>query len=96
MGLERRDRVRWLCDYHNWQQEDGDAYTRRAVPSRSNSVCTVRLPDGSGVNREVHAPFCERPEVQFPDQSIFAKNRRLADFFRRPRASRLPNSCIIL
>ncbi|MGA9599807.1 MAG: hypothetical protein WBS22_06055, partial [Methylocystis sp.] len=24
-----------------------------------------RLPDGSGVNREVHAPFCERPEVKF-------------------------------
>jgi hypothetical protein len=25
----------------------------------------VRLLDGSGVNREVHAPFCERPGVQF-------------------------------
>jgi hypothetical protein len=25
-------------------------------------VCVL---DGSGVNREVHAPFCERPEVQF-------------------------------
>jgi hypothetical protein len=25
----------------------------------------VRLLDGSGVNREVHAPFCERPEVKF-------------------------------
>jgi hypothetical protein len=24
----------------------------------------VRLLDGSGVNREVHAPFCERPGVQ--------------------------------
>ena len=24
----------------------------------------MRLPDGSGVNREVHAPFCERPEVK--------------------------------
>src|SRR5208282_561628 len=23
-----------------------------------------RSPDGSGVNREVHAPFCERPEVK--------------------------------
>ena len=25
----------------------------------------MRLLDGSGVNREVHAPFCERPEVRF-------------------------------
>ena len=25
-----------------------------------------RLPDGSGVNREVHAPFCERPGVKLP------------------------------
>ena len=25
----------------------------------------MRLLDGSGVNREVHAPFCERPGVQF-------------------------------
>jgi hypothetical protein len=25
----------------------------------------VRLLDGSGVSREVHAPFCERPGVQF-------------------------------
>ena len=25
----------------------------------------VILLDGSGVNREVHAPFCERPEVKF-------------------------------
>ncbi len=25
----------------------------------------MRSLDGSGVNREVHAPFCERPEVQF-------------------------------
>lgn len=24
----------------------------------------MRLLDGSGVNREVHAPFCERPGVQ--------------------------------
>src|SRR4249920_2159912 len=24
-----------------------------------------RSPDGSGVNREVHAPFCERPGVKF-------------------------------
>lgn len=24
----------------------------------------LRLPDGSGVNREVHAPFCERPGVK--------------------------------
>ena len=24
----------------------------------------TRSPDGSGVNREVHAPFCERPEVK--------------------------------
>ena len=24
----------------------------------------MRLLDGSGVNREVHAPFCERPEVR--------------------------------
>jgi hypothetical protein len=23
------------------------------------------LSDGSGVSREVHAPFCERPEVRF-------------------------------
>lgn len=30
MGLERRDRVRWLCEHHNWQQEDGDAYDRQA------------------------------------------------------------------
>ena len=28
-------------------------------------VCAVCLPDGSGVNREVHAPFYERPEVKF-------------------------------
>lgn len=26
----------------------------------------MRLLDGSGVNREVHAPFCERPGVRFP------------------------------
>ena len=26
----------------------------------------LRLPDGSGVNREVHAPFCERPGVKLP------------------------------
>jgi hypothetical protein len=26
----------------------------------------VRSLDGSGVNREVHAPFCERPGVRFP------------------------------
>jgi len=26
----------------------------------------VRLLDGSGVNREVHAPFCERLGVRFP------------------------------
>jgi putative transposase len=25
----------------------------------------TRSPDGSGVNREVHAPFCERPGVKF-------------------------------
>lgn len=25
----------------------------------------MRLLDGSGVSREVHAPFCERPGVQF-------------------------------
>ena len=25
----------------------------------------MRLPDGSGVSREAHAPFCERLEVQF-------------------------------
>jgi hypothetical protein len=24
----------------------------------------TRSPDGNGVNREVHAPFCERPEVK--------------------------------
>src|SRR5687768_4569106 len=26
----------------------------------------TRLPDGSGVNREVHAPFCERPAGETP------------------------------
>ncbi len=26
----------------------------------------TRLPDGSGVNREVHAPFCERPAGEIP------------------------------
>ncbi|BBD41398.1 hypothetical protein Amn_pc01130 (plasmid) [Aminobacter sp. Y103A] len=26
----------------------------------------IRLPDGSGVNREVHAPFCERPAGEIP------------------------------
>ena len=26
----------------------------------------LRLPDGSGVNREVHAPFCERPGAKLP------------------------------
>ena len=26
----------------------------------------IRFPDGSGVNREVHAPFCERPAGEIP------------------------------
>ena len=47
-----------MCDYHNWRQEDGDAYDRQAV------ICAVCLPDGSGVNREVHAPFYERLAVK--------------------------------
>ena len=34
MGLERRDRIRWLCEHHNWQQVDGDAYDRQAVAYR--------------------------------------------------------------
>ena len=33
----------------------------------------MRLPDGSGVSREAHAPFCERLEVQFlrPTHQMF-------------------------
>jgi D-arginine dehydrogenase len=44
-------------------------------------VCVL---DGSGVNREVHAPFCERPEVQFlrptcPDAGLLLGSPANAD-----------------
>jgi hypothetical protein len=31
-----------------------------------NTGNTMRLVDGSGVNREVHAPFCEQLRGKFP------------------------------
>ena len=34
--------------------------------NRSTKEWLGSLPDGSGVSREVHAPFCERPGVRFP------------------------------
>jgi len=37
----------------------------------------VRLLDGSGVNREVHAPFCERPGVQFLRPTCHENNNTL-------------------
>ena len=37
----------------------------------------MRLLDGSGVNREVHAPFCERPEVQFLRPTCHENNNTL-------------------
>ena len=30
MGLEQRDRVRWLYGRNNWKQEDADTYDRQA------------------------------------------------------------------
>lgn len=33
----------------------------------------VRLDDGSGVNREVHAPFCERLGAKLPGSTHLAK-----------------------
>ena len=37
----------------------------------------MRLLDGSGVNREVHAPFCERPEVRFLRPTFHENNNTL-------------------
>ena len=37
----------------------------------------MRLLDGSGVNREVHAPFCERPGVQFLRPTCHENNNTL-------------------
>jgi hypothetical protein len=37
----------------------------------------VRLLDGSGVNREVHAPFCERPGVQLLRPTCHENNNTL-------------------
>ena len=37
----------------------------------------MRLLDGSGVNREVHAPFCERPEVRFLRPTCHENNNTL-------------------
>jgi hypothetical protein len=59
MRLEQRGRVKWLCLTSNWRQEETPDAMR---PSAVRQVCVL---DGSGVNREVHAPFCERPEVKF-------------------------------
>jgi hypothetical protein len=38
---------------------------------------SVRLLDGSGVNREVHAPFCERPGVQLLRPTCHENNNTL-------------------
>ena len=37
----------------------------------------MRLLDGSGVNREVHAPFCERPGVQLLRPTCHENNNTL-------------------
>ncbi len=42
------------------------------------------MSDGSGVSREVHAPFCERPEVRFlrPTLLIAMNERQLRRVIR--------------
>jgi hypothetical protein len=57
MGLEPRGRVRLSYGWHNWKQEDADSCAKRAAQETG----PARLLDGSGVKRESHAPFCERP-----------------------------------
>src|SRR5690348_1051906 len=49
-----------------------------------------RLPDGSGVNREVHAPFCERPGVKLPRPTHpGASTSMVRHYGWRPRGERL-------
>ena len=50
----------------------------------------LRLPDGSGVNREVHAPFCERPGVKLPRPTHPSVNTNMTRLFgRAPRGERV-------
>ena len=49
-----------------------------------------RSPDGSGVNREVHAPFCERPGVKLLRPTHPAVNTKMMRLHGRcPRGERL-------
>ena len=61
-----------------------------------NSSCTgnhserLRSPDGSGVNREVHAPFCERSEVKPLRPTHPSVNTNMTRLFgRAPRGERV-------
>jgi hypothetical protein len=64
--------------------DTGRAGFSNSFPRRSRiSSCigrkkwSVRLLDGSGVNREVHAPFCERPGVQLLRPTCHENNNTL-------------------
>src|ERR1700687_2799939 len=49
-----------------------------------------RSPDGSGVNREVHAPFCERPGVKLLRPTHPSTNTAMVRLRgRSPRGERL-------
>src|ERR1700738_5164864 len=52
-----------------------------------------RSPDGSGVNREVHAPFCERPGVKLLRPTHSAASTKMVRLRGRcPRGERLVGS----
>lgn len=95
MRLEQRGWVKSLHLAYNWRQDETVQATEPAVMSIWLS-CSL---DGSGVNREIHAPFCERPGVKFlrPTHLIFREDdRRLAKDHGPQNFSRLTKIAVNL
>ena len=61
----------------------------RIYSCTGNEEWSVSLLDGSGVNREIPAPFCERPEVKFLRPTLLINLEILTDVTQRIQKSRL-------
>ena len=70
MRLEQRGWVKRLRSMSNRHREEAYERSKTVQHPKGNLGWRARLLDGSGVSREVHAPFCERLRVKSPRPTL--------------------------